>query len=173
MTESQTQKQALLEEHLNRPAADGMAMILVNMAFPGVIAPASLMTAQAGVPFKISYRSPAAPTLSDDGVMATLSFSRQPFECFFPWDSIFGITMDSEASKGWCTFVDSAPPAIRQKLEAEIAGKSRAVSVGGNVSGDVKPKTPAPAPVAPERAAPVQSPEQPVKSTRWTPRIVK
>ena len=47
----------------------------------------------------------------DDGIIATLSFDRKPFQVYIPWETVFAITV-SETGKG-VVWPSDMPPAMK------------------------------------------------------------
>lgn len=73
--------------------------------------------------------------VDDQGVRGTLSFSRTPFHCDMPWDSVFALVGDQGDGMIWD---DSMPPEIAAEIECEASKAASRTAV--------KPKPPPPPP---------------------------
>lgn len=67
--------------------------ILVAMRINNVICPFDLMQNDF-VKFAIGSGAAKDMKIDEEGVEANITFSRQPFTCFFPWESIINIESD-------------------------------------------------------------------------------
>jgi hypothetical protein len=76
------------------------------------------------------------------GIFGTLSFSRTPFACNMPWDSVFALVGDEGKGMVWD---DSMPPEIVAEVERE-ARKATAKPQGHLITDPLKAIKPALAP---------------------------
>ena len=96
---------------------NGVATLYLDPRVAGVVVPAKF----AGNPSLIlnySYGYNISDFCFDDfSVIATLSFSRIPFKCIIPWNSVFGITNQSEGI--FCKFSEF-PEDIKEKEKPKL-----------------------------------------------------
>jgi hypothetical protein len=74
-------------------------LIVVDPSCHGVVMPQHLLDSRQPVGINIGHQM-AVPipdlSLDDEAVQGTLSFSRSPFHCTFPWDAIVQISVEDE-----------------------------------------------------------------------------
>lgn len=79
--------------------AEDYFLIVVDPTCRGVVMPQHLLESRQPVGLNIGHQM-AVPipdlALDDATVQGTLSFSRSPFHCTFPWDSIVQISVEDE-----------------------------------------------------------------------------
>ena len=57
--------------------------------------------------------------VDDEGVSGTLSFNRQPFSCFVPWDAVFALVGDDGMGMVW---EENLPAELAAEIEAGYRG---------------------------------------------------
>ncbi|PIE17039.1 MAG: hypothetical protein CSA65_09800 [Proteobacteria bacterium] len=106
-------KQTVVEQLLD---AEDYFMIVVDPTYRGVVMPQHLLESRQPVGINIGHQMavPIPDLLLDEAsVQGTLSFSRSPFHCTFPWDSIVQISVEDEH------LVWVMPPVEQGKGESE------------------------------------------------------
>ena len=63
--------------------------------------------------------------VSDDGIKATLSFDRAPFECFIPWAALFAVESSEHFRATWGDDVPSAALCEKHQAEHEAEQKEQ------------------------------------------------
>jgi len=109
-------KRAIAEALLER----GSVFIHLDPRFEGAQVP-PFMRSQPQVVLQIGLNMPIPIydlVVDDDGVAATLSFSRTPHYCFVPWDSVFALVGDDGRGR---VFIESMPSEIKREIDREAS----------------------------------------------------
>ena len=77
--------------------------------------------------------------VNGDGVYAVLSFNRQDFPCWLPWESIFGLTLPGKSHEG-VMWPQSAPRDMQPMLQ-NASAEAQDVAVSLRVIDETTPKT--------------------------------
>jgi len=88
-------------------------LIHINPQHPGVTLPDNL-NSQPSVTLKISRRFRRPVQLTNDAVKADLLFDGVYFLCILPWNSVWGVTSDSNKLQVW---PEAVPQSIAKQLE--------------------------------------------------------
>lgn len=81
----------------------GIVQVYFNPVSDGVVVPLHLRKQKVCM-FEYGYGLPVPMNdllVYDEGIKATLSFDRKPFETFVPWHAVFGIGDGSERIRVW------------------------------------------------------------------------
>jgi len=102
------QKRELLERFLQ----EDYAFIHLKVRTPGVVLPLNVMQEQMTT-LKISYNFQGKMTLSDEGLVAELSFGNKAFPCKIPWEGIWAMTSLKDERLMW---TDELPPEVLEAM---------------------------------------------------------
>lgn len=95
----------------------GQCQIQVNANTTGVDVPKEVME-KYGVhlPLNLNYKFRRKIQIDDNGIIANLSFNGSPYDCFIPWDSIWGVAQGDQLQ----AFTYYVPNEIAMKLQAAV-----------------------------------------------------
>jgi stringent starvation protein B len=105
-------KKSVLEQLLDQ----GMVLVALDARIEGVVVPPHLGR-DAQLRLNLSYRFGLPMSVDDWGILATLTFSGTPFNCRFPWDSVFLLV--SHVTGQPYLFPDDIPPELLSQATAE------------------------------------------------------
>jgi stringent starvation protein B len=126
MTRVPSKKQVLLAL-LER----GIAMVHLDARRPGVSVPAQF-AAEPHLRLNLSYRFGIPDLVVDDEkVQATLSFSRQPFQCVMPWPAIFGVTSEEGRGQVWPEDLPTEVTLAAERSATQEKPRPTLTAVGG------------------------------------------
>jgi stringent starvation protein B len=137
------QKRALLERFLE----EDYAFIHIKVKTPGLVLPLNVMQEQMTT-LKVSFNFQRAMTLSNEGVVAELSFGNRVFSCKIPWEAIWAMTSIKDERLMWS---DELPPEVLKSLSQ---GAAATQSSGDESAG----KSASPAPARSSHPAPALAP---------------
>ena len=131
------QKRALLERFLE----EDYAFIHIKVKTPGLVLPLNVMQEQMTT-LKVSFNFQGAMTLSDEGVVAELSFGNRAFSCKIPWEAIWAMTSIKDERLMWS---DELPPEVLKSLsQGAAATQSSEDSPVGKSTSPAPASSPAP-----------------------------
>jgi stringent starvation protein B len=102
------QKRTLLERFLE----EDYAFIHIKVKTPGLVLPLNVMQEEMTT-LKVSFNFQGAMTLSDEGIVAELSFGNRSFSCKIPWEAIWAMTSIKDERLMW---TDELPAEVLKSL---------------------------------------------------------
>jgi len=150
------QKRELLERFLQ----EDYAFIHLKVRTPGVVLPLNVMQEQMTT-LKISYNFQGKMTLSDEGLVAELSFGNKAFPCKIPWEGIWAMTSLKDERLMW---TDELPPEVLEAMEKDAKAQKGPQAIpkavegssdeGRAIKASAHSGVPAPAKTAPDTESP-------------------